>query len=155
MSITAIKMKTRSGDVDFVKPVLGFETHRLFSFEDYKEGTPFMWMISSSDENLKFIAINVFDFYPEYDLKLSRDDSELLGYDKDKTIVLSLVSIPEIVSDMTVNLSAPIVINFDKMMGGQFINMREGYNIREFLIKRGENNADSFKKGGREDNNKR
>jgi flagellar assembly factor FliW len=112
-------------------------------------------MISAGDERLRFIVINVFDFFPGYDLKLSNDDRELLGFDEKSALVFGLVSIPENPEEMTVNLAAPVVVNYKKMAGGQFVNLIDGYSLKEPLVKRGEANADSVKENGRKDNNKR
>jgi flagellar assembly factor FliW len=155
MANGVVETTEKSREINFVKPVLGFEESRIYSFQEYKPGSPFMWMISAGDERLRFIVINVFDFFPGYDLKLSNDDRELLGFDEKSALVFGLVSIPENPEEMTVNLAAPVVVNYKKMAGGQFVNLIDGYSLKEPLVKRGEANADSVKENGRKDNNKR
>ncbi len=155
MANAVLETMEKSREIVFTKPVLGFEEQRIFSFQEYKPGSPFMWMTAAEDASLKFIVINVFDFFPGYDLKLSNDDRELLGYDGNNALIFGLVSIPEKPEDMTVNLVAPVVVNYKKMAGGQFVNLKDGYSLKEPLVKRGEANADSVKESGRKDNNKR
>jgi flagellar assembly factor FliW len=155
MGNAVLETTEKSREIIFVKPVLGFEENRVFVFQEYKPGSPFMWMTSVEDMKLKFIAINVIDFFPGYDLKLSNDDRELLGLDEKSALVLGLVSIPENPEEMTVNLAAPVVVNHKKMAGGQFVNLKEGYSLKEPLVKRGEADADSVKESRRKDYNKR
>jgi flagellar assembly factor FliW len=155
MANAVLETMEKSREIIFIKPVLGFEEHRVFVFQEYKPGSPFIWMTAAEEPMLKFITINMFDFFPGYDLKLSNDDRELLGFNGDNALLFGLVSIPEDPSNMTVNMAAPVVVNYKKMAGGQFVNMREGYSLKEPLVKRGEANADSVKENGRKDNNKR
>jgi flagellar assembly factor FliW len=135
MGTATLEAKSKSREVVFIKPVLGFERHRVFYFQPYKEGSPFVWMVSAEDETLKFLAINMFDFFPEYDLKLSKDDREMIGYDGSNVLIFGLVTIPEKVDKMTANMVAPIVVNHKMAAGGQFVNLKEGYSLREPLVK--------------------
>jgi flagellar assembly factor FliW len=135
MGTATMEAVLKSREIVFVKPVLGFESQTVFYFQEYKEGSPFYWMASAGDEKLKFVVINIFDFFPGYDLKLSKDDSEMICYDAADTLIFGLVTIPEQVDKMTVNMAAPIVVNHKKSTGGQFVNQKEGYSLREPLIK--------------------
>jgi flagellar assembly factor FliW len=140
--------------VNFVKPLPGFEQHFEYEFEEYKSDSPFIWMTSTLDRTLRFIAINVFDFFPGYILELSIDDMALIGGSNENLIVLGLITIPEKLSDMTVNLAAPIVINPKTLTGGQFVNQKR-YDLREKLLVAGDKNVDTVKEDRRKDNNKR
>jgi flagellar assembly factor FliW len=125
----------KSREITFLKPVLGFEKCKSFYFQEYKAGSPFVWMIATTDETLKFVAINMFDFFPDYELNLSKDDREMAGNENSDILVFGLVTIPEKIDEMTVNMVAPIVVNHKKSAGGQFVNLKEGYSLREPLIK--------------------
>ncbi len=153
--MTALGLKDseiQSKEIKFVKPIIGFEKNRVFTLSEVKPQSPFLWLKSADDPELCFVAVVVFDFVSDYELKLSRDDEEIFGFKDGGCIVLSLVTIPENPADMTINLAAPIIINRRTKLAGQVLNMKEGYGLREYLLKRESRDADSDKKKGRENN---
>lgn len=152
--MTKTEMELKKVVINFVKPLPGFEQHFEYEFEEYKTNSPFLWMTSTLDRTLKFIAINIFDFFPGYILELNNDDMALLGGNNTDLIVLGLVTIPEKVIDMTVNLAAPIVINPKTLTGGQFINQKK-YDLRVKLLIAGDKNVSTVQEDRRKDNNKR
>lgn len=125
----------KAKEFKFVRAMIGFENYIKFYFYEYKKGSPFIIMQSIDDENLSFILISIKDFFPDYSLILSEEDKKIINYDNKNIINLSLVTIPKKVEDMTVNLLAPIVVNYKDLMLGQFINLNNKYSLREKLIK--------------------
>lgn len=125
----------KAKEFKFVRALIGFENHIKFYFYEYKKGSPFIVMQSIDYENLSFILINIKDFFPDYSLILSEEDKKMINYDEKNIINLALVTIPKKVEDMTVNLLAPIVVNYKDLMLGQFINLNNKYSLREKLIK--------------------
>lgn len=139
MTTSALLEKVmKSGEIQFVKPVIGFESSSSYVLELVEEGKPFYWLSSLQDKKLRFIAINVFDFFPDYGLNFKPDDEKKIGCLSDECLVFALVTIFGNVADATVNLAAPIVINSSNKTGAQIVNQIETYNLRQPLLKKGE-----------------
>jgi flagellar assembly factor FliW len=138
MTTSALLEKVmKSGEIQFVKPIIGFEASSSYVLELVEEGAPFYWLSSLQDKKLRFIAINVFDFFPDYGLNFKQGDEKVIGCEPAECLVFALVTIFGSVTDATVNLAAPIVINSSDKTGAQIVNQIETYNLRQPLLKKG------------------
>lgn len=92
------------------------------------------WLQSMDDPELAFVVANPFDFYADYQFDVSDQELQLLnvGAPSDLT-VLSIVSVPPQVENMTINLLAPIVINHGEKLAKQVILTGNRYSVRHYL----------------------
>ena len=117
--------------IDFVVGPMGFEDkHNWVIVDNGLLG----WLQSADDPELAFVVANPFEFYENYEFNINPNEMETLevGTDKDIT-VLSIVSVPPKVENMTINLLAPIVINMQGQKAKQVILNSNKYTVRHFV----------------------
>jgi flagellar assembly factor FliW len=92
------------------------------------------WLQSIDDPELAFVVANPFEFYTDYQFEVNDQELQMLraGNPSDLT-VLSIVSVPPQVENMTINLLAPIVINHQVNTAKQVILNNNRYSVRHYL----------------------
>ena len=110
---------------------LGFETMtRWVIIENGLLG----WLQSMDDPTLAFVVANPFDFYEDYQFDVTDQELQLLNVVAPGDLtVLSIVSVPPQVENMTINLLAPIVINHEGKLAKQIILTNNRYSVRHYL----------------------
>lgn len=120
--------------IHFGRGIFGFREEKDFVLLHHEEHKPFMWLQSTSTPELAFIILDPWMVNEDYSLELSEDLKERLKICKEEQVlILSIVTIPENQSDMTINLMAPIVINIEEKLGEQIILNDERYSVRHRL----------------------
>lgn len=118
--------------IKFKEGIPGFEDYRdyvLVINED--EENPFHKLQSVEEESVGFYVVNPFLIINDYDFELKESTIKLLEIQSEKDLaVLSIVKIPGKLEDMTVNLSAPIVINSKSKLGKQIVLDDSRYSVR-------------------------
>jgi flagellar assembly factor FliW len=119
-------------------PIPGFPAARKYCVIPTRtdEPTPFLWLQSVDEPKVAFIAVNPFDFFPDYDIELPRPDQEELDIREAEDVsLLALVSIPPgRPQDITANLVAPVVINTRASRARQVILYDSEYGTRHRLL---------------------
>lgn len=134
----------------FKTSIPGFEDmHKYFIVQEEEEGEAmFCWLHSAEDVDVAFALLDVFKVMEDYRPEIDDEYLEELDYKEGDTIsVLNIVNIPETISDMTVNLLAPIVINLSKMKGLQVILNNDAYELKHKIF-------DTLKKATEKSNGK-
>lgn len=141
-------LTTKLGEVDYTDDSVfrfptglpGFEDQRSFVFLRRPATEPLIFMQSMSAPDLCFILLPILVADPNYRLEISAEDAEELG--------LAMNLQPAIGKDVlcaamvcaggnvtpTVNLMAPIVVNFKDRIGMQIIRSDSGYSHQVPLI---------------------
>lgn len=116
----------------FPEGLLGFESYQSFLPIPLQEENDTLISLQSIDnENLSFIIINPFVFFPEYAPILSeKDKKELNIQSEDDLSYYAICVINESLSSSTANLKAPIVINAKSRVGKQIILDSQIYSFR-------------------------
>jgi len=110
---------------------LGFETKKEWVVVD---NGLLAWLQSTEDPELAFVVANPFEFYGDYEFEVNESDLEPIDViDKNEISILSIVSVPPKVENMTINLLAPIVINYKKKKARQVILNNNKYSVRHYL----------------------
>ncbi len=118
--------------VHFPQGLPGFMDKKDYYLMAYDEELPFFVMQSIDEQELAFITIPPWHIFKNYEFELSDQVQELLEIkSSDDVLVLVIGTIPGKVSEMTVNLAAPLVINHRKRLGKQLILDREDYPVRQ------------------------
>lgn len=94
------------------------------------------WLQSVDDPAVAFVLVNTVRLMPDYNPLVEENEIEGLGqYDPDKFIFYNIAVIPENVSEATVNLKAPVVINDEIRQGKQVVCTNDEYSVRHFMFK--------------------
>lgn len=127
--------------IRFPLGILGFsDYHRYIIVE--QDGSTFSFLQSVDDPELSFVVIMPELVCCDYSVQLSAEDIDLLQIESpDDGKVYGIVTIPENVADMTVNLQAPIVINTKEQLGAQFVIQGEKYHTKHNVIAEMHKNA--------------
>jgi len=89
----------------------GFTQYHRFALIDAKE-RPFIWVQCLEKKDLAFLAIDPFLFRSDYELDIDDSLLEPLALESPSdVIVLTLITIPQDGSPITVNLQGPLIIN--------------------------------------------
>ncbi|WP_427052065.1 flagellar assembly protein FliW [Paenibacillus sp. TC-CSREp1] len=112
----------------FPKGLPGFEDEHQFALIPW-EDTPFVYLQSFQEPELSFLLVNPFLFASDYSFELPEADREELEI-TDQVQVYSMVTIQEQVSQSTMNLLAPVVLNPEKRTGKQVVLHQSGYKTR-------------------------
>ena len=125
--------------VQFPEGLPGFEDQKQFAFLPYtvdEDNSPFAYMQSVQDPDLTLLLADPFLFFKHYSLDLNDEDAAQLGLnDSEETAgVYGIVAVPEKIDQMTVNLVAPIVVNWKEQKGMQIILNRSPYSTKHRLF---------------------
>ena len=125
--------------VQFPEGLPGFEDQKQFAFLPYtvdEDNSPFAYMQSVQDPDLTLLLADPFLFFKHYSLNLNDEDAAQLGLsDSEETAgVYGVVAVPEKIDQMTVNLVAPIVVNWKEQKGMQIILNRSPYSTKHRLF---------------------
>ncbi len=119
----------------FSKGLIGFPDHRKFVVIDLDKSGIFKWLQSLDDESLGFVIIDPKIAFKNYDPVFSPKDLEPLGAPHpNQLVLLSVVTVPDDIKQMTVNLLAPLVVNPRKRFGKQVITADPTYNTKHYVF---------------------
>ncbi len=128
-----------SGIVEFERPLLAFEDKRKYVLLDGMDDLVFAFLQSVEDPKLCFLTVPPALIVNDYDIELSDEVVKLLGLESPTDVLLyNIVTVPENVDDMTVNLKAPIVINLKNKKAAQEVLADDKYEVRHRVQKAGE-----------------
>jgi flagellar assembly factor FliW len=121
--------------IDFRQGIPGFEQFHQYIIIQPDAESPFSFMQSLEDSNLSLIVTNPFIFYPAYDFELSDAIlDELKIEEREDVMTFSIISITSHLSNATINLLAPVIINIKKKLGKQIILHQSEYKTKHLLI---------------------
>lgn len=127
-----------SGDevIAFPRGLIAFEDKKSFVLiNNEDEKLPFSWLQSVDDPGLCFVVMNPFVFKKDYEFDIPQDAvSELEIKAAGDVCVLSVLVVPEDISQMTANLLAPLVINTRNRKGKQVILDDKRYTTRHLVL---------------------
>jgi len=103
-------------------PILGFDNLKKFVLIDKKEEAAFWWLQSVDDGAVVFVVVNPFLIKLDYKPELQEEDVKLLEIDDQADVLLlGIVTIGSTPPEISVNVRAPIVINWKKKLGKQIV----------------------------------
>lgn len=141
-----MKISTRDfGEVEIVeedilcfpKGIPGFVEEKEFVLLPLGEDSPFLVMQSVNSPELALITLEPWGIVPDYEFEIDEQIEAALKIESTQDVmVLVIGTIHEELSDMTVNLAAPVVINHRERLGKQVILDGSDYPIRYPLFPR-------------------
>ena len=109
----------------------GLETYKRYVLLSGGEGRPVSWLQALDEKDVSLPVTDPFKICPDYSFDIPRDDIDALGIqDVRDVFVLSVLVIPRNTGIMTINLTAPILINVCNNKGGQIILSDRKYRVR-------------------------
>ncbi len=131
------------GEIEYVPEEKICFPEGLFGFEDQREFLPvpfepdsdaLICLQSLADEELSFILLNPFLFFAGYNPRISDADRSAIGSPEDEDISYYVIGvIRDSVSESTVNLKAPIAVNYRTRDARQIILEDSAYTFRHSL----------------------
>ena len=134
---------TRFGEVEiqdhdiltFPSGMLGFSAERHFVMIEDEMGSPFQWLQSVEKQDLTFVTINPETAVSAFSLDITVDHMKKLDTEQvDDLSVRVIVTMAKKLQDVTINLQGPLLINFSKKLGLQFVVADGRYNTRHPLF---------------------
>ncbi|UZQ85473.1 flagellar assembly protein FliW [Thermoclostridium stercorarium] len=120
----------------FPSGIPGFENVRKFVLLERQEAdSPFFWLQCVDKPDLAFVVTD--PFYIKEDYYVDVDDEEIAEIeinDPENVLTLAIVTIPEDIRFMTVNLKAPVLINMKNNMGKQVIMKNDTFPVRYYIL---------------------
>lgn len=120
--------------ISMERGMFGFEEYKKFTilYDSEKEGRPNVsWFQSIEEPNLAFPVINPLAVKEDYNPIVEDELLKGIGDITEENIVVLLpFTVPQDITQMTVNLKAPIIINADTRKGIQAVVENEDYVIK-------------------------
>lgn len=109
----------------------GLEKYKRYILLSSEESRPVSWLQSVDEYKISLPVTDPFKICPDYSFDIPQDDINALDIrDVRDVFVLSVLVIPRSASIMTINLTAPIIINVHNNMGCQTILDDRKYRVR-------------------------
>lgn len=109
----------------------GLEEDKRYALLSNEDSRPVSWLQSLDHREISLPVMDPFLVCPDYSFDISQHDVEALEIEEIKDVyVLSILVIPKNVNAMTINLSAPIIINVRNSKGCQIILDDRKYRVR-------------------------
>lgn len=127
--------------IHFPVGILGFsEYHRYVVVE--QDNSVFSFLQSLDEPDLSFVIIMPELVRSDYAVHLSAEEINLLEISSPEDgKVYGIVTIPENVAEMTVNLQAPVVINTKNLVGAQLVIQGDEYHTKHNVLAEMHKNA--------------
>lgn len=121
--------------ITFNKGIPGFNKLKKFILLDLQEYEPFKLLQSLEDDEISLIVTSPYEFFYEYEIKLSDETIKNLKIDSpEQVMILTTVTLNSDVKKITTNLQGPIVINTSNNFGEQIILDDSKYKVKSPLI---------------------
>jgi len=115
--------------------LLGFSNERHFTLLEDHEDSPFRWLQSLDSPDLAFVTIEPHVAISDYSLSLSREHLRKVDApDLEALTVMVIVTMTRELSNVTVNLQGPLILNLKKHLGMQLVLTDSKYSIRHPLF---------------------
>lgn len=122
-------------NINFQQGIPSFLDEKEFTILPFAEEGPFFIMQSIQTPGLAFVVVSPFDFFTDYEVKLTDQVIEALEIENEKDIAIFVIlTIQEPFQNTTANLQGPIVINDAKKQGKQVILSDSSYKTKHPLV---------------------
>ena len=127
---------TEDDIIHFEKGIPAFENEKQFVIIPMGEDAPFFLLQSVQTVEVAFIIVNPFQFFFDYEVKLTDAIISELGIEKEEDVAIyCILTVREPFSETTMNLQAPLVINTKNRKGKQHIILDADYPTRQKFLR--------------------
>ena len=130
------EIEVREEDIlEFEYGIPGFENMTQFVILGKADDeSPFFWLQSVQNSNLAFVIMNPRDLVPDYEVEIDMFTANVLKIkDENDALIYAIVTVPEDISKISINLKAPIVINAKNNRGCQVVLENEKYRFKHII----------------------
>ena len=122
--------------------LIGMESANQLCLIEESPERPFKWLQVIGEPALAFIAIDPYDFYPDYECEISDKDAGVLGIEEAQdAAALVLLTIAPDGREVTANLVAPLVVCAKTQTAKQVILQNDKYTTKHLLSAGMQNSA--------------
>lgn len=122
--------------VTFKEGPLGFENLEKFFIVDPGDQTLILWMQSIENKSVAFPIIEPKIFRPDYSISLMSSEMAALELETlAEASIYTIITIPQVVTEMSANLKAPIVINNKTKRARQIVLQDNKLEVRSLMYK--------------------
>lgn len=129
-----------SSILSFPQGLLGLKDSKNFAIINMEDMPQFRFLQDIENENISFLVINPWEFFPDYDIELPDGKLENININpKGQNLmeIYAIVTLNKEFKKSTANLLAPIVINLKEKKGKQFVLNNSPYTTKHPLFKEG------------------
>ena len=95
---------------------------------------PFLWLQSTENPNLAFVIMNPRDLVFDYEAEIDMFTANLLKIkDENDALIYCIVTVPQDISKISINLKAPVIINAKENRGCQVVLENEKYKFKHLI----------------------
>ncbi len=125
------------------KGLLGFEGLRRYVLIDSDDCFPFRWLQSVDTPDLALVVVNPLTFFPDYTVSVHAREVADIGVKNPNDVeILTIVTIPREMGQMSVNLQGPILINQDNKTAKQLVLTDAEYTVHHYILPELQRHAD-------------
>ncbi len=125
----------RSNVLTFPEGLYGFPDYHDYVAVDFQvAGECVHWLQAVGEPALGFVTLDPKAVFPDYDPEFCPQDLAPLMAEPDELVLLSVVTVPSDVRQMTANLQAPLVIDPRNRLARQVIVSSPEYTTRHYVF---------------------
>lgn len=114
--------------LEFPAGLPGFPEETKFALLNDDLDSPFAYLQSANDAHLTFLLVDPFSFFKHYGFELEEQVAADMGINPENPPqIYTIVRVPERAEEMTVNLMAPIVVNWQTKTAAQIVLEKSPY----------------------------
>lgn len=119
----------------FPEGILGFEELKRFVLIERSKGSAIYFLQAVDDPSLAFAVTDPNSFRPDYAPQLWEEDRLALEWEGGPNLkVLTILTVPEDVRELTANLMAPVILHTEKRLGRQVVQRHGEYSTRHRVL---------------------
>jgi len=124
----------------FSEGICGFEDLKRWILlgdkgSENRDAALFMWLHSVEDPSVCFVVIDPFAVKKDYSPEVGFDTLSKVGTENTADLrFMAIVTMPEDIKKMTVNLKSPLVVNSLKNMAVQMVMDNDVYGFKHYLL---------------------
>ena len=132
---TQLKLKSKDAIIHFDEGLIGFSEFKDFVLMENAGLTPFRLLQSLESPQVGFLVLEASALVGNYCEVVPARQWETVGVTgKTKPLAFVIVVIGSTPQSSTGNFQAPLLVNYDKMIGKQIILTDSGFSVRQALV---------------------
>jgi len=124
--------------LDFGPGILGFPESQRYVLVEIEDDDDYFWIQSVEVDDVAFLCIRPWDFFPDYELDVPDDVQEQIDLhdpaDSEVFLLLTTHHEGDELVDITANLLGPIILNTSNRKARQVVLNNSEYTTREPLV---------------------
>jgi len=132
---TQLKLKSKDAIIHFDEGLIGFSEFKDFVLMENDGLAPFRLLQSLESPQVGFLVLEASALVGDYCEVVPAREWETVGVTgKTKPLAFVIVVIGSTPQSSTGNFQAPLLVNYDKMIGKQIILTDSGFSVRQALV---------------------